>query len=319
MFPACRFCKSTSAEPAFGTSDIFGDHWQLYHCENCKAFFLFPEPTDAQLARAYDDSYYGEKETKFTGPVERMVEFFRSRRASALAKKLDNNASVLDIGCGNGGFLKQLSHFGNFQLFGIEPEGGSARRAAKIPAIHLKTGRLEINDFPDNSFDAITLFHVFEHLPNPSETIDIIGKILKPGGILLMSFPNIDSWQARIFKGNWLHLDPPRHLFFFAPGDFVAIMKNRGYILQRIKKMSTEQNPYGWAQSILNKMCKKREVLFERLKGNSKYAPEYSAVNIFLQKCFFACSLPFFAMFDAVEALFGMTGTIQFTFRKKIS
>ena len=79
---------------------------------------------------------------------------------------------------------------------------------------------LEKNDFAPQSFDAVTLIHVFEHLPDPRQTLEIISEILKKDGILMMSFPNIDSFQSRIFKGKWLHIDPPRHLFFFSPKDF---------------------------------------------------------------------------------------------------
>ena len=112
--------------------------------------------------------------------------------------------------------MQQLGH----QIYGVEMPGGSADRAKKIEGLTLKLGHLRIHDFEPNTFDAITLHHVFEHLTEPKRYLEIICEILKPGGHLVISFPNIDSFQSRFFKGNWFHLDPPRHLFFFTPDDF---------------------------------------------------------------------------------------------------
>ena len=69
-------------------------------------------------------------------------------------------------------------------------------------------------DFDEDFFDVVCMWHVFEHLAQPKETLSIIKKILKPDGYLMMSLPNIGSVQSRLSRGKWLHLDPPKHLFF---------------------------------------------------------------------------------------------------------
>jgi len=73
-------------------------------------------------------------------------------------------------------------------LHGIEREGNSARRASHISRIRLLVGSLKQDTYSSNYFDAITLFHVFEHIDNPAEMLHIIENILKPGGVLVMSF-----------------------------------------------------------------------------------------------------------------------------------
>ena len=196
-------------------------------------------------------------------------------------------------------------------------EGNSAKRASRIQEIKLKTGLLEPNDFPENYFDSISLFHVFEHLTEPKKTLNTIARIVKPNGIAVFSFPNIASFQAKWFKGKWLHLDPPRHLFFFEPHVFIKLMKSRGFLLENKHHVSMEQNPFGMAQSILNCFQKKREILFESLKGNKNYVKEYSKLNLFFQKVFFACTMPFFIVTDFFASIFGKSATIEFVFRKK--
>jgi 2-polyprenyl-3-methyl-5-hydroxy-6-metoxy-1,4-benzoquinol methylase len=313
----CVYCKQGESIPLYPTYDIFGNKYHISRCLNCKAFVLTQQPDDLLLSKAYDTSYYGENTSKFTPFIEYFINYFRYSRARKLKKYLSPGSKVLDIGCGNGGFLSSLSKFGNFNIYGIELPGNSANRASKIEGINLKIGSLEANDFPKDNFDAITLFHVFEHLTTPRETLQIISEIIKKGGILIMSFPNIASFQSRLFKGAWLHLDPPRHLFFFAPKDFLSLMKDFGFELIKTKYFSTEQNPFGMVQSILNLFPKKREILYERLKGNKQYTFEYSAFNIFLQKAFFILSFPIFAVTDLIGSFFKASATVEFTFRKK--
>ncbi|NVO01285.1 MAG: class I SAM-dependent methyltransferase [Bacteroidetes bacterium] len=316
MKSECTYCKSDNSSFKYSTIDIFESKFNIHQCNECSAFFLAPNPTQEQLAEAYSESYYGEKEEKFEGIFEKAMDFFRKKRAVLLTKKLPNGASVLDIGCGNGRFLSSLLNYGDFKLFGVELEGNSAKRAARIKEINLKVGTIDQKDFPESSLDAVSMFHVFEHLTQPKETLEIVSEILKKDGLFVVSFPNIDSWQSKFFKGKWLHLDPPRHLFFFAPIDFKMLMKQLGFELVHENYSSIEQNPFGMIQSILNKLCEKREVLFERLKGNNNYAKEYGKLNIVFQKIFFISLFPFFVISNLIIATFKKGATVEFIFKK---
>ncbi|MEI6122720.1 MAG: class I SAM-dependent methyltransferase [Bacteroidota bacterium] len=316
LTPVCTYCQSVDSIWFCNTQDIFDTKYELRHCVGCKAYFLWPFPSDELLRRAYDTSYYGATQQKFSfAVVEKAVDWFRKKRARKIVKLLPDGASVLDIGCGNGDFLHYVSQCGHFELFGIERDEMAAKRAATKANIHLQTTPLNEGDFAANAFDVITLFHVFEHLTEPEKTLNIINKILKPEGTFVLSFPNIASWQARVFKGKWLHLDPPRHLFFMAPKDFKAIMRNKNFECVGTTYFSMEQNPFGLVQSLLNVVCKKREVLFERLKGNTQYAAEYGSWNVFLQKCFFVLHFPLFVLTDLIAACFKKSATVKFTFK----
>jgi len=110
--------------------------------------------------------------------------------------------------------------------------------------------------------------------------------------------------------------DPPRHLLFFKPKDFVSIAKTYGFQLEEKHFLSFEQNSFGWTQSILNCFYKKREVLFESLKGNKNYIKEFSKFNLLLQKLFFVFSFPLFAIFDIIESIFNKGATVEFRFKK---
>lgn len=314
----CVYCKQQNSVKLYPTYDIFGDNYFINKCNNCRAFFLTPIPTLEQLARVYNDSYYGLGEEKFKeGLIEKTLDYFRRQRAKTLVNFLGKKGKVLDIGCGNGKFLSFVKQQGDFEIFGVELESISTQRARKIPGIHLKEGVLEEDDFASQSLDAITLIHVFEHLIEPMQTIKVIDKILKKDGILMMAFPNIDSFQSHVFKGKWLHLDPPRHLFFFSPKDFKKEMGKFNFEVIREKHFNIEYNFFGFQQSLLNCIFKKREILYESLKGNNEYLKDFSKANLLFQNLFFKLTSPAFIISDILESSLRKGATVEFVLKKK--
>ncbi len=311
------YCHEKESEERFPTTDIFGDSFLIRQCNYCEAYYLDPHPSNDQLGRAYGATYYGEGEQKFSGLIQEAMDFFPKRRARQITKAMGNKGKVLDIGCGNGHFLEMMKAQGGVEIYGIEMPGNSADRASKIPGINLKIGSLQDDDYQASMFDAITMFHVFEHLHNPQEMLQRISKLLRPGGVLYISVPNIDSWQARWFKGKWLHLDPPRHLFFFTPKRFTALLGEMGFSKEKEKHFNIKYNPYGMQQSMLNKIYPERELLFEHLKGNKEYTKNYSALHINVLSLLFKLTFPLFIAADMVEGLTKKGATVEFLFRKK--
>lgn len=311
----CSYCQARQSLRLYPTCSISGDNFYFNRCLKCHAVFLCPTPTQKQLDQAYDDSYYGRGQAKFTGYVEKILEHFRRARAARACKYIRPPAKILDIGCGNGRFLGYLINLG-FEGYGIELPGKAAQRAQQISQLKLKVGRLASEDFGENFFDCICMWHVFEHLTKPKETLQTIRKILRPDGYLMMSLPNISSIQSRLFRGKWLHLDPPKHLFFLSAHDLILEMRGLGFKLVKQKYFSLEQNPFGIQQSILNCILSKREVLFEALKGNDTYIKEYSRLSIMLQKIFYLATFPAFALLAALEAVLKKGGTMELVFQK---
>ncbi len=311
----CGYCNAKQSIKLYPTYSISADHFNLNRCLECNTVFLSPKPTTQQLQKAYDDSYYGQGDEKFTGWIEKVLDYFRSARVRTVNKYIKPPAQVLDIGCGNGKFLDGLIKRG-FEGHGIELSGKAAQRAGQIENLQLKTGPLNQQDYSPDFFDGICMWHVFEHLTKPKETLQIIQKILKPGGFLFISLPNIDSIQSRLFKGKWLHLDPPKHLFFLGRSDLISQTEKLGFKLIGQTHFSLEQNPFGMQQSLLNCFFKKREILFEALKGNTAYTKQYSPLSIMLQKLFYITTFPLFALLSVAEATLKKGGTMELIFQK---
>ncbi len=155
------------------------------------------------------------------------------------------NGEILDIGCGNGGWLLRLKNAG-WKTTGVEIDA-PASQTANEAGLNVFCGTLIDADFPDNSFDVIRLHYVFEHLINPKETLDEIHRILKPDGICLIRIPNIDSAMFKLFKVNWFALDIPRHVFHYTPDTFSKLAEQHGL---KVKKVNFNSPDTGFFTSL---------------------------------------------------------------------
>jgi len=295
-----------------------GVSYDLVRCKCCNVVVLWPPPSADELRRAYSDVYYGSDATKFSSPIEIMVDHFRRRRAKRLAKLLGRPGRALDIGCGNGKFLGFLQSEG-FQIFGSELPGKAFERASKIPGIHLTQGELQASDYEEGMFDLVTMWHVFEHLDRPADTVRTISRIVSHGGLVSLSVPNFESLQRSIFRGNWFHLDPPRHLFFMGPEEIEKTFSDIGFRLVSVSHFSFEHNLFGVLQSLLNTFITKRDSLYDYLKfaGDQGRASENEGrFSFYAQMSIAAMALPAAAAFCTVEAAAGRGGTVEFVFEK---
>jgi len=134
---------------------------------------------------------------------------------------------VLDLGCSSGGFLTSLED-PPWKRFGIEMSEGVARQAESACGAQVFVGDILDAPYAPGSFDAITCFHVFEHMYHPREILTRVSEWLKPGGVFYAMMPNIDSAGAHIFGSYWYALELPRHLYHFSPTSLRHVAKSVG-------------------------------------------------------------------------------------------
>jgi len=133
---------------------------------------------------------------------------------------------ILDLGCSAGGFLAGLDN--SWTRYGIEMSQEVADKAQQKAGAKVFVGDILDAPFPQASFDAITCFHVMEHMYQPHEIFKRVAAWLKPEGIFYMMVPNIDSAGCRIFQSYWYALELPRHLFHFSPKSIRALANSVG-------------------------------------------------------------------------------------------
>ena len=121
---------------------------------------------------------------------------------------------VLDVGCGAGDFLNRMRQTG-WSVAGVDFDGKAIAHAKSKYGLDLLQSDLAGAHFPDNSFDAVTMNHVIEHVPEPVTLFTEVRRVLKPGGRLVAITPNAQSLGHSLFQDCWRGLEPPRHLQIF--------------------------------------------------------------------------------------------------------
>jgi SAM-dependent methyltransferase len=311
-------CKSARLISVIEMED--GERFPLVQCLQCKVHALHPAPTDEQLMKYYSAEYYGKSRKKFVGPIARFVERFQQGRSRQVAWYLrtwkpaneTKPQRILDVGCGNGGFLLQMRRAG-YEVEGTEWTRQSAKRVPGMRGVPIHVGDLLDIDLPPESFDAITLWHVFEHLRAPDLTLEKIHRLLKPGGLLFLAMPNHESWQAWRFGTNWFHLDPPRHLHGFGVKSLLVLLTIKQFQWLRVTTFSLEQNPYGFLQSILNAFGYPRDRAYSVLKGTSRDPLEKRLKDLALV----VLLTPFALIYSTVESLAGAGATMTVIAQKR--
>ena len=221
---------------------------RLGRCEACGLRWLLDPPTGPDLERFYTSGFYVPAPPRggvLIGALHQITNAIRLRELDGLEP-----GRLLDVGCGKGRFLAAARDAG-WDVVGIEFAHASAE-AARANGVDVHEG-----DFLDvalpGGFDAVTLWHVLEHLPEPLAAVARAADLVRPGGRVVISVPNINSLQARLGADSWFHLDLPRHLFHFGPRSLTALVERSGLRVVRIGHFHPEMEVIGLVQTLLDR------------------------------------------------------------------
>ncbi len=265
--PSCFLCGA-EGEPLYeGLRDrLFGAPgiWAFKKCPNskCALVWLDPMPVESDIPLAYQ-SYY----THVDCPEVRdtlLRSLYRKVRRGYLARRygytypnprfsdrllgcllyLDpyrradvdftvfylhaiQNGRLLELGSGDGRMLAELQKLG-WQVEGVDFDSAAVSNA-QHKGVNVRLGTLFDQRFPDDSFDAIAMSHLIEHVHEPMALLQECRRVLRPGGRLVVVTPNLASWGHRTFGPNWRGLEPPRHLHLFGLSSLGLLLSRVGF------------------------------------------------------------------------------------------
>lgn len=236
----CPWCNSSEftlyVEARDWRHSIPGD-FQLFSCVHCGLIVQIPFPSWEKIS-----SYYPSNYISFQGPVGKESWFLSTTKQIGYKERLrlvngyKDKGEWMDVGCGTGEFLGYLQQTRGWNLYGLEPIKAAAQIAderTNLPIIN--TTFENLSDFDDQTFDVITMWEVIEHLYNPILALKKASTLLKPGGILIMSTPNLSAIDRSIFGKYWAGYDLPRHLFLFPSSTLESICNSFNLtLIQRI-------------------------------------------------------------------------------------
>ena len=311
----CVLCGHSQQKVLFEAADYMShDRFELLQCPVCQLVETAPQPVSTEIGKYYPDEYFGLSGRRFLGPGEWVIRLARIWRAEAIHRFNRAPGRILDIGCGRGWMLTRLKQLG-WTCHGTE-------WSETLVKLHQQNGldvqhELDLRNchFPDQFFDVVTLWHVFEHIHNPAEILSEIYRILKPGGLIVLATPDWGGLSAQLTRQNWFALDVPRHLFHYSHRTLPAIVESAGFRVFRQRHLSLEQDLFGATQSVLNTLGFGYNHLYNAIRNDAaRSGPAAQPASISSQVVFWACALALVtpcSLAALVFSLFKAGGTIE--------
>jgi len=269
---------------------------------NCKDYTVSKETYEVMINRKYDllvtspvpedvseyyksDAYISHTDSK-KSLFDKVYQTVKTRTLKQKVGLLNSfqtpQKTVLDIGAGTGDFLKTCKE-NHWTIFGVEPSK-EARALAEKKDIFLKAS---LDDFDNQKFDVITLWHVLEHVENLKEYIVSLEKLLKENGVLVIAVPNFKSYDAQYYKEYWAAFDVPRHLWHFSQKAIQKLFSEVGLTLVKTLPMKFD----AYYVALLSEKYKKGytnifNAFWVGLRSNlkAKHNSEYSSLIYVLKK-----------------------------------
>lgn len=232
MSEACVLCNGESYELVLTGPDRMRGlpgEYRVMRCKGCGLCRTEPRIPEEERAK-----YYEPDEQVQAGKATR-IGIYQKRLADRLQRAIGEGPGkrVLDIGCGQGVFLEMMRDRG-FEVCGVELGEQSSRIARKKRGLSVITGDLSSLDAEKESFDAVLMSHLIEHVDDPVALLERVRDLLRPGGVALLSLPNYRCIERRIFGANWYPWCLPVHLHHFDMHSIRRAAERAGLTVEKI-------------------------------------------------------------------------------------
>ncbi len=219
----CHLCRGTTLTPWRTV-----DGRSIVRCAGCGLIFVHPAPSETER-----EAQYVEDRTSTSGyyaVTERVDRRTFARRLDVIERHL-RAGRVLDVGCNVGTFLACAGARG-WTVQGVEPNPRACHRAqeAGLPVVHGFLAE-ETLQTVGGGFDLVTLWDVIEHVPEPRTAVRALAACLRPGGLLSISTPAVESPVARM-----LQLKPLEHLFYFSRDTLCRVLEAEGLRVETVMR-----------------------------------------------------------------------------------
>jgi 2-polyprenyl-3-methyl-5-hydroxy-6-metoxy-1,4-benzoquinol methylase len=241
-YTECPVCKSSSVRPDFSAKDhtVSQAMFAVWHCNECSAGFTQDVPDQEAIGVYYaSENYISHSDTQ-KGFINKLYHLIRKRTLLSKmrmmrSQTLKATGYILDVGCGTGAFLHTMQEAG-WKTTGLEPDATARTKAKQLYNIETLPSN-ELFKLPAATYDAITAWHVLEHVHQLHEYIAQLKKLLADNGRLFIAVPNYTSYDATKYKENWAAYDVPRHLYHFSPKSMNTLMSMHGLRVNKKKPM----------------------------------------------------------------------------------
>lgn len=220
-YSQCPVCHSSSINPLLTAKDhsVSKEDFVIWQCGACTLRFTQDVPDEDSIGPYYRSQDYISHSNTDKGLLNKLYQKVRrhtlEQKASLIIGQTKERGRLLDVGAGVGAFAAVMKEKG-WTVKGLEPDEGARRNAAQLFGINLEEPS-ELYQLPEQSYDAITLWHVLEHVHRLHEYIAQLKTLLTKNGKIFIAVPNYTSADAEAYRNYWAAYDVPRHLYHFSP------------------------------------------------------------------------------------------------------
>lgn len=242
LYDSCPCCGQKNIAAVFSVKDytVSGENFEIWECKNCTLRFTQNAPDENAISRYYQSENYISHSDTREGFINNLYHKVRTHTLAQKRKIVEKtigkkSGSVLDIGSGTGAFLFTMNRAG-WQTTGLEPDETARKKAKELYQLNLKSSG-ELFSLPEAGFDAITMWHVLEHVHELHAYLKKLKELLKPGGKLFIAVPNYTCYDETVYKEFWAAYDVPRHLYHFSPKSMEKLLELHDMNINVIKPM----------------------------------------------------------------------------------
>lgn len=259
----CPLCGGQQLEHALTCTDHYasGEQFEVIRCAHCGFLMTQGVPVESEIGKYYETPDYISHSDTQQGLMNRVYHWVRQymlSRKAALVKRTSglSEGSLLDYGTGTGYFANAMVCQG-WKVKAIEKSPQARAFAKKQFGLDVEAEH-SLKDYPSRFLDVVTLWHVMEHLEHLNEMWEILHRILKDKGVLIVAVPNPESYDARKYKEWWAAYDVPRHLWHFSPLVMQRFGEKHGFVLEKEHPMPFD----AFYVSMLTEKYKSNELSF---------------------------------------------------------
>jgi 2-polyprenyl-3-methyl-5-hydroxy-6-metoxy-1,4-benzoquinol methylase len=207
------------------------DGFSFVRCRACRLVYQNPRPVFEDLRRRYNDQYFSYEISNERNFFRLMEMGLRDIRFDTLTESLPAPRSFLDVGCATGMLIESMKSRG-WDASGVDLCRESAEYGMSHRGIRIHIGTLEEAGFPDGSFTVVHFSHLIEHVPDPVAYLAEVRRVLKPGGYAIITTPNVDGFQARLFRAGWRSAIAD-HLVLFSKSTLGRMIRESGFEIRQ--------------------------------------------------------------------------------------
>ena len=238
----CPVCGSAAIKVVLTAKDqtVSGEEFKIMECDSCSLRFTQDVPTPESISSYYKAEDYISHTDTSKGLINRIYKVIRKRTLANKRKLIQKftalkKGAALDVGSGTGSFVNELKQNG-WNATGLEPDPDARRVAKQLYDVELLDADMFYRLKPEG-YDAISLWHVLEHVHDLTSYMQQLKALLNKNGKLFIAVPNYTSLDSTIYSEYWAAYDVPRHLYHFSPASIGKLMANNGLKIVRYEPM----------------------------------------------------------------------------------